>query len=48
MYGENITVRKSNKTLHSVLVRWTSKDDDKLRKTVESKCIGSKEEEEEE
>ncbi len=44
MYGKNITVEKSNKTLHSVLARWTSKDDDKLRKTVESKCVGSKEE----
>ncbi len=47
MYGKNITVGKSNKTLHLVLARWTSKDDDKLRKIVESKCIGSKEEEEE-
>ncbi len=47
MYGKNITVGKSNKTLHSALARWTSKDDDKSRKTVESKCIGSKEEEEE-
>jgi hypothetical protein len=47
MYGKNITVGKSNKTLHSVLVRWTSKDDDKSRKTVESKCTGSKKEEEE-
>ncbi len=47
IYGKNFTVGKSNKTLHSVLARWTSKDDDKLRKTVESKCIGSKEEEEE-
>ncbi len=47
MYGKNITVRKSNKTLHLVLVRWTSKDDDKSRKTVESKCNGSKVEEEE-
>jgi hypothetical protein len=47
MYGKNITVGKSNKTLHSVLARWTLKDDDKSRKTVESKCIGSKEEEEE-
>jgi hypothetical protein len=28
-------------------VRWTLKDDGKLRKTVESKCNGSKEEEEE-
>ena len=47
MYGKDITVGKSNKTLHSVLARWTSKDDDKSRKTVESKCNGSKEEEEE-
>jgi hypothetical protein len=39
MYGKNITVRKSNTTLHSVLARWTSKDDDKSRKTVESKCV---------
>ncbi len=23
MYGKNITVGKSNKTLHSVLARWT-------------------------
>ncbi len=41
MYGKNITVGKSNKTLHSVLARWTSKDDDKSRKTEESECIGS-------
>ncbi len=47
MYGKNITVGKSNKTLHLVLSRWTLKDDDKSKKTVESKCIGSKEEEEE-
>jgi hypothetical protein len=47
MYGKNITVGKINKTLHSVLVRWTSKDDDKSRKTMESKCIGSKEDKEE-
>ncbi len=46
MYGKNIMVGKSNKTLHSVFARWTSKDDDKSRKT-ESKCVGSKEEEEE-
>ncbi len=46
MYGKNITVGKSNKTLHSVLARWTLKNDDKLRKTVESECNGSKEEEE--
>ncbi len=47
MYGKNITVGKSDKTLHSVLARWASKDDDKSRKTVESKCVGSNEEEEE-
>jgi hypothetical protein len=47
MYGKNITIGKGKKTLHSVLARWTLKDDDKLRKTVESECIGSKEEEEE-
>ncbi len=47
MYGKNIAVGKSNKTLHSVLARWTLKDDDKSRKTVESECIESKEEEEE-
>ena len=29
------------------MARWTSKDDDKSRKTVESKCVGSKEEKEE-
>jgi hypothetical protein len=29
------------------LARWTLKDDDQLRKAVESKCTGSKEEEEE-
>ncbi len=48
MYGKKITAGKSNKILHLVLVRWTSKDDDKSRKTVESKCVGIKEEEEEE
>ncbi len=47
MYGKNIMVEKINKTLHSVLARWTFKDDDELRKKVESKCVGSKEEEEE-
>jgi hypothetical protein len=47
MYGKNIRVGKSNKTLHSVLARWTLKDDHKSRKTVESKCVGSKEEKEE-
>jgi hypothetical protein len=47
MYGKIITVGKSNKTFHQVLARWTSKDDDKSRKTVESECDGSKEEEKE-
>ncbi len=47
MYGKDITVGKSNKTLHLVLARWTSKDDDKSRKTVESECSGIKDEEEE-
>ncbi len=47
MYGKNIMGGKSNKTLHLVLARWTLKDDDKSRNTVESKCVGSKEEEEE-
>ncbi len=47
MYSKNITVGKSNKTLHSVLARWTSMDDDKSSKTVESKCIGIEEEKEE-
>ncbi len=47
VYDKNITVGKSNKTLHLVLGRWTSKDDDKSRKTVESKCNESEEEEEE-
>ena len=32
MYGKNITVGKSNKTLHSVLAKWTLKDDDKSRR----------------
>ncbi len=44
MYSKNITIGKSNKTLHSVLARWTLKDDDKLRKTVETEwvcvCLG--------
>jgi hypothetical protein len=44
IYGKNIAVGKSNKTLHSVLVRWTLINDDMSKKTVESKCDGSKEE----
>ncbi len=47
MYSKNIMVGKSNKTLYLVFARWTSKDNDKLMKTVESECIGSKDEEEE-
>jgi hypothetical protein len=47
MYSKNIMVEKSNKTLHSVFARWTSKDDDKSRKTVESKCVGREEKQEE-
>jgi hypothetical protein len=47
MYGKTITVGKSNKTLHSLLARRTLKDNDKSKKTVESDCDGSEEEEEE-
>ncbi len=44
-YGKDIRVRKhSNKTLHSVMVRWTSKDNDMSRKTLESESNISKEE----
>ncbi len=46
MYGKNIRLGKSNKTIHLVLVRWTLKDDDKSRTTMKSECNGSKEEEE--
>ncbi len=46
-YGKDITVGKnSNKTLHLVMVQWTSKDNDMLRKTLELECNISKEEEE--
>jgi hypothetical protein len=46
-YGKDITVGKnSNKTLHSVMVRWTLKDDDMSRKTLElDRNIGKEEEE---
>jgi hypothetical protein len=47
VFSKNITIGKSNKTLHSALARWTLKDDVKSRKTVESKCVENKEEEEE-
>jgi hypothetical protein len=47
IHGKDIVVGKSNKTLHLVLARWTLKDDDKSRRTVESKCDGREEEEEE-
>ncbi len=47
MYGKDITVGKnSNTTLHSVMARWTSKDNDMSRKTLESECNFSKKEEE--
>jgi hypothetical protein len=38
--------KKSNKTLYSVMARWTSKDNDMSRKTLELECNISKEEEE--
>ncbi len=38
--------RNSNKTLHLVTARWTSKDNDFSRKTLELECNISKEEEE--
>jgi hypothetical protein len=48
-YGKDITVRKNTiKTLHSVMARWTLKDNDVSRKTLESECNISKEEEEDE
>ena len=46
VYGKDIKVRKSNKTLHLILMRWTTKDD-KPTKRVEAKCDGSEEEEDE-
>jgi hypothetical protein len=47
-YGKDITAGKnSNKTLHFVMARWTSKDNDMSRKTLELECNISKEEEEE-
>ncbi len=46
-YGKDVTVRKtSNKTLHLVMVRWTLKDNDMSRKTLELECNISIEEEE--
>jgi hypothetical protein len=46
-YGKDITVGKnSNKTLHSIMARWTSKDNEMSRKTLELECNISKEEEE--
>ncbi len=48
-YGKDITIGKnSNKTLHLVMARWSSKDNDKSRKTLELECNISKEEEEDE
>ena len=46
-YGKDIKVGKSNKTLHSVLARRTTKDDDMPTKTGETECDGSEEEEDE-
>ncbi len=46
-YGKDITVGKNiNKTLHLVMVWWTSKDNDMSRKTLELECNISKKEEE--
>ncbi len=46
-YGKDITVRKnSNKTLHLVMARWTLKDNDMSRTTLELECNISKKEEE--
>ncbi len=48
-YGKDITIGKnSNKKLHLVMARWTSKDNDMLRKILELECNISKEEEEDE
>jgi hypothetical protein len=47
-YGKEITVaKKSNKTLHSIMARWTSKDERKLGKSVESKSNESKDDKDE-
>jgi hypothetical protein len=44
-YGKDITVGKnSDKTLHLVMVRWTLKDDDMSRKSLEQECNSSEEE----
>jgi hypothetical protein len=41
-YGKEMTVAKnSNKTLHSVLARWTSKDKRNLEKIAEMEDIDS-------
>jgi hypothetical protein len=46
-YGKDITVGKnSNKTLHSIMERLTSKDNDTSRKSLELICNISKEEDE--
>jgi hypothetical protein len=45
-YGKDITVGKnSNKILHLVMARWTSKDNDMSRKSLELGCIIREEEE---
>ncbi len=46
-YGKDITVGKNSKnTLHSVMARWTSKDNDMSRKSLELECNISEEEDE--
>jgi hypothetical protein len=46
-HGKDITVEtNSNKTMHFVMVQWTSKYNDMSRKTLELECNISKEEEE--
>jgi hypothetical protein len=48
-YGKEMTVAKnSNKTLHSVLARWTSKAKRNLEKIAETEDVDSKDDEEDE
>jgi hypothetical protein len=48
-YGKEITVAKNSmKTLHSVIARWTSKDERKLGKSAEPESNESKDEEDKE
>ncbi len=44
--GDN-TCKNSNKTLHSIMARWTSKDKHKSGKSVESESNESKDKEDE-